>query len=62
MMKQDPVLKFATRNKASPINIFGKYQPYSEEAFKTVYNSNIDAVKLRFKHTTLIINGRHKST
>lgn len=57
----DPVLKFATRNKASPPEIFGRFNTYSKEAFKSIYFLSIDAVKLQFKYVTLIINGRHNN-
>ena len=59
--RQDPVQEFAIRNKASPIKVWCKFEPYSEESFKTVFKSNIDGVKLKFKNVTLTINGRHKS-
>lgn len=60
-MKNDPVTEFATRNKASPLNIWCNFKPFTEQSFKNIFNLNIDGVKLKFKFTTLTINGRHKS-
>ena len=57
----DPVKEFATRNKDSPINEWNKFQKFTKKEFKKIYTSEIDGVKLKFRYTTLIINGRHKS-
>ena len=57
----DPVKEFATRNKASPLNNWSKFKPFSEEAFNLIFNKNIDGVKLKFKYITLLINGRLKN-
>ena len=59
--ENDPVQSFATRNKDSPKNIWSKFIPFSRKEFNKIYNSNIDGLKLRFKFTTLFINGRHKN-
>lgn len=56
--KQDPAREFAVRNKASPINVWGKFQPYNILEFNLIHFTNIDGIKLRFKYTTLTINGR----
>ena len=61
MLKKDPVQQFTVRNKASPLNVWEKLQPYKEKRLNILYFTNIDGVKLKFKHTTLTINGRHKS-
>lgn len=60
-MKQDPVQEFAVRNKASPLDVWCKFKPYTEEAFNQIFNLNIDGVKLKFRFTTLTVNGRHKN-
>lgn len=57
----DPVKEFATRNKDSPINEWNNPEKFTEKEFKKIYTSEIDGVKLKFRYTTLIINGRHKS-
>ena len=63
LMKQDNdhVQEFATRNKASPLEVWSEFKPYSEKAFNNIYQLKIDGVKLKFRYTTLTINGRHKS-
>jgi len=60
--KNDFVKEFATRNKISPINEWNEFELYTKENFQKVYNNQIDGVKLKFKYTTLTINGRHRST
>ena len=59
--ENDPVKKIAIRNKASPINVWGNFKPFTIKYYNSIYTNNIDGVKLRFKHVTLTINGRHKS-
>lgn len=59
--RQDPVQQFAVRNKASPLNFWHKFEPYSEEAFRKIYKGNVDGVKLKFKTVTVLINGRHRT-
>lgn len=58
--KYDPVREFATRNKASPINIWSQFELFTGKAFLKIYNCNIDGLKLKFRFVTLTINGRHK--
>lgn len=58
-LKSDPVKKFATRNKASPLNSFEEFREFTEEQFEKIYQSKIDGVKLKFRYTILTINGRH---
>ena len=58
---KDPVTEFAIRNKDSPINTWGNLQTFNSKRLNLLYFTNIDGVKLKFKHTTLIVNGRHKS-
>lgn len=58
--KQDPVKEFATRNKASPLNVWCKFELFTKESFLKIYNTNIDGLKLKFRYVTLTINGRHK--
>ena len=60
--KNDFVREFATRNKISPINQWNEFEPYTENDFQKIYDNEIDGVKLKFKYTTLTINGRHRST
>ena len=60
-MKNDPVKEFAIRNKASPLNIWCKFKLFTVESFNNIFHLNIDGVKLKFKHITFTINGRHKS-
>lgn len=57
----DPVLKYATRNKASPLNSWTSFTTYSEEYFHNVFKLAIDGIKLKFRFTTLTINARHKN-
>lgn len=60
-MKNDPAKEIAIRNKASPLNIWSKFKPFTEARFNSIFKLNIDGVKLRFKNLTFIINGRHKN-
>lgn len=63
MQSNDPVKEFAIRYKTSPIKEWKDFEPYTETAFQKIYNQSVvDGVKLKFKHTTLTINGRHRST
>lgn len=57
--RQDPVQKFAVRNKASPINEWEEFQPFNLKEFNLIHFTNIDGVKLQFKYTLLTINGRY---
>jgi hypothetical protein len=57
--KKDPVLKIAIRNKASPVEGWSNFIPYSDEVFFRIFNLNIDGIKLKFRYTTLVLNGRH---
>lgn len=59
--KNDPVRKFSVRNKASPINEWEEFQTFNLKEFNLKQFTNIDGVKLKFRHTTLLINGRHKN-
>lgn len=61
LKKKDPVKEFAIRNKASPIDTWSRFIPYTQEAIKPYYFLPIDGFKLKFKFTTLTINGRHKN-
>ena len=61
MKQNDPVREFAVRNKASPLNKWSDFIPYTEEAIKKFYHLPIDGFKLKFKFTTLTISGRHKN-
>lgn len=57
---KDPVQQFSTRKKTS--SEWSELEPYSEEAFQRIYEEPIiDGVKLKFKSTLLIINGRHSN-
>jgi hypothetical protein len=58
---KDPVQEFAIRNKDSPLNIWECFQPFNEKELNLLNFTNIDGVKLKFKHTTLTVNGRHKN-
>lgn len=59
--KKDPVQEFSTRNKDSPLDEWNFFKPFNEKEFNLNLFTNIDGVKLKFKHTTLLINGRHKN-
>lgn len=60
MESKDPVQSFSTRAKTS--STWTELEPYSIEAFKRVYQQpTIDGVKLKFKNTTVILNGRHSN-
>ena len=59
--KQDPVTEFATRNKDSPLDVWDKFKPFTKKEFYLNLFTNIDGVKLKFRHTELTVNGRHKS-
>lgn len=61
MNKNDNVKEFATRNKASPLNKWNKFNPFTSESFSKSFNQNIDGIKLKFKYTTIVFNGRHKN-
>ena len=58
--KNDFVKEFATRNKISSINQWSEFEPYTKDDFQKIYNNEIDGVKLKFRYTTLTINGRHR--
>lgn len=58
---KDTVQEIATRNKASPLNTWNEFQPYNAKELNLLYFTNIDGVKLKLKHTTLTVNGRHKN-
>lgn len=58
---QDQVQEFATRNKDSPLEFWDKFKPFTTKEFYLNLFTNIDGVKLKFKNTTLTVNGRHKS-
>ncbi len=60
MKRNDPVTEFAIRNKASPIEMWGEFIPFTNEAYNNIYQLKTDGIKLKFKHTTLTINARHK--
>jgi hypothetical protein len=61
--KNDLVKDFAIRYKSSPIEEWNKLEPYIKTAFQKIYNQPVvDGVKLKIRHTTLTINGRHRST
>lgn len=59
--KEDPIQEFATRNKDSPLNFWDNFKPFKTKEFYLNLFTNIDGVKLKFKHTTLTVNGRHKN-
>lgn len=61
LIKNKVNFKFAVRTIASKPDEFSDFEPYSKESEKLIYNSKIiDGVKLKFKHTTVNINARHK--
>lgn len=61
LIKNKINFKFAVRSIADPQEKFSKFVPYTKEAEKIIYNSNlIDGLKLKFKHTTVEVNARHK--
>lgn len=61
--KNDPVQEFSVRYKSSPIDDWNKFEPYTKSAFQKIYSEPVvDGVKLKFRYTTLTINGRHKNT
>jgi hypothetical protein len=59
--KNDPPQEVATRNKASPIAVWCKFIPFSNESFNNIFKLPIDGVKIKFRYVTVIFNGRHKS-
>ena len=59
--QNDNPKQYSTRNKASPLNIWSNFKPFTEHSLETIFNSNIDGLKLKFKFVTLHLNGRHKS-
>lgn len=60
-MKNDPVQEYSTRNKASPIELFSPFQPFSYKALNHVLTKDIDGLKLKFKYVVLFINFRLKN-
>jgi len=58
---KDPAQEFAVRNKASPLNVWDDFQPFNIKELNLLNFTNIDGVKLKFKHTTLTVNGRYKN-
>ncbi len=61
--EDDYVTEFAYRYKTSPKEKWSLFKPYSTKAFQKVYNEPvIDGTKLKFKYTTLYINGRYCNT
>ena len=59
--EDDPVKEFAYRNKASPIGVWCNFKLFTVESFNNIFNLSIDGVKLKFRHITLTVNGRHKA-
>lgn len=57
----DQVTEFAVRNKASPLNDWNEFQPFNIKELHLLNFTDIDGVKLKFEHTTLTVNGRHKN-
>ncbi len=61
--KNDPVKEFSVRYKSSGINEWCEFEPYTKATFQKIYSPPvIDGVKLKFRYTTLTINGRHRNT
>lgn len=61
-LRNDPVQSFATRNKASPIDFWFCFVPFTRSSFNLIYNQQIDGVKLKFRNDILTFNGRHSLT
>lgn len=57
----DPPREIATRNKASPLEVWSDFKPFTEQLFLNIFNQNIDGVKIRFRYVTVNFNGRHKN-
>lgn len=58
-IKDNDILReYAIRNKASPIDDWSNFKRYKKESIEEVFKPSVDGVKLKFKHTTLVINGR----
>ena len=55
----DPVTEFATRYKKCKYDEWNDFEIYTEDNFAKIYDLPIDGVKLKFRYTTLIVNGRH---
>ena len=61
LIKNKVDFQFSVRTIASKENEYSKFKPYTKESEKLIYNSKlIDGVKLKFKHTTVSVNARHK--
>ncbi len=60
--KNDFVREFSIRYKKSPIDEWSEFEKYTEKCFQKIYEIPIvDGVKMKFKYTTLVINGRHSN-
>jgi len=60
--RQDPVQKIATRNKASPLDKWNNFEPFTTHSLTEIFSSNdFDGVKMKFRFVVLTINGRHKT-
>jgi hypothetical protein len=61
LIKNKVDFQFAVRTIASEEKEYSKFKPYTKESEKLIYNSKlIDGVKLKFRHTTVTVNARHK--
>lgn len=53
--------EFCIRKHDDPVDKWSKLKPFTEKSEDEIYhNELIDGVMFKFKHTTLIINARHK--
>lgn len=60
--EKDPVREFAIRYKTSSIDEWSDFEQYTLKEFQKIYSEPIvDGVKLKFRYTTLTINGRHSN-
>lgn len=61
LIKNKIDFKFSVRTIDSSERNYSEFIPYTKSSEKLIYNSKIvDGLKLKFKHTTVTINARHK--
>lgn len=59
--ENDSVNEFSIRYQSSRIEEWNEFEPFTKTAFQKIYSQPVvDGVKLKFRHTTLTINSRHR--
>lgn len=61
MKKGDFLKEISLRNKASPLNVWFEFIPFSKKNYFKIFAPEIDGVKLKFKFATIYLNGRHSN-